>query len=100
MFSITQKLFLAKVILGIFICSTAIFLALYISLQTQYSLAVNMLIEHMKVIHGAEMTKRELEKYLKQEQNKDLNVIKEIKEILSTGNPEAQNDWIKIKCRF
>ena len=92
MFSVTQKLFLAKVILGIFICSTAIFLALYISLQTQYYLAVNMLIEHMKVIHGAEMTKRELEKYLKQEQNKDLNVIKEIKEILSTGNPEAQND--------
>ena len=88
MFSVTQKLFLAKVILGIFICSTAIFLALYISLQTQYSLAVNMLIEHMRVIHNAEMTKQELEKYLRQKQNKDLNVVKEIKEILNKGNQD------------
>ena len=88
MFSITQKLFLAKVILGIFICSTAIFLALYISLQTQYALAVNMLIEHMRVIHNAEMTKQELEKYLRQKQNKDLNVVKEIKEILNKGNKD------------
>lgn len=88
MFNITQKLFLAKVILGIFICSTAIFLSLYISLQTQYALAVNMLIEHMRVIHNAEMTKQELEKYLKQEQNKDLNVVKEIKEILNKGNQD------------
>lgn len=86
MFNISQKLFLAKVILGIFICSTAIFLSLYISLQTQYALAVNMLIEHMRVIHKAEMTKQELEKYLKQEQNKDLNVVKEIEEILNKGN--------------
>ena len=88
MFSITQKLFLAKAILGIFICSTAIFLSLYISLQTQYALAVNMLIEHMRVIHNAEMTKQELEKYLRQKQNKDLNVVKEIKEILNKGNKD------------
>ena len=88
MFSITQKLFLAKSILGIFICSTAIFLSLYISLQTQYALAVNMLIEHMRVIHNAEMTKQELEKYLRQKQNKDLNVVKEIKEILNKGNKD------------
>lgn len=88
MFSVTQKLFLAKAILGIFICSTAIFLSLYISLQTQYSLAVNMLIEHMRVIHNAKMTKQELEKYLRQEQNKDLNVVKEIKEILNKGNQD------------
>ena len=88
MFSITQKLFLSKAILGIFICSTAIFLSLYISLQTQYSLAVNMLIEHMRVIHNAEMTKQELEKYLRQKQNKDLNVVKEIKEILNKGNQD------------
>lgn len=88
MFSVTQKLFLAKAILGVFICSTAIFLSLYISLQTQYALAVNMLIEHMRVIHNAEMTKQELEKYLRQEQNKDLNVVKEIKEILNKGNQD------------
>ena len=88
MFSITKKLFLAKAILGIFICSTAIFLSLYISLQTQYALAVNMLIEHMRVIHNAEMTKQELEKYLRQKQNKDLNVVKEIKEILNKGNKD------------
>ena len=88
MFNITQKLFLSKAILGIFICSTAIFLSLYISLQTQYALAVNMLIEHMRVIHNAEMTKQELEKYLRQKQNKDLNVVKEIKEILNKGNKD------------
>lgn len=88
MFSITQKLFLVKAVLGIFICSTAIFLSLYISLQTQYALAVNMLIEHMRVIHNAEMTKQELEKYLRQEQNKDLNVVQEIKEILNKGNKD------------
>ena len=92
MFSITQKLFLAKLILGIFICSTAIFLSLYISLQTQYTLAVNMLIEHMKIIHESEMTMQELEKYLKQEQNKDLNAVKEIKEILINSRRESQND--------
>lgn len=88
MFSITQKLFLAKAVLGVFICSTAIFLSLYISLQTQYALAVNMLIEHMRVIHNAKMTKQELEKYLRQKQNKDLNVVKEIKEILNKGNQD------------
>ena len=92
MFSITQKLFLAKLILGIFICSTAIFLSLYISLQTQYALAVNMLVEHMKTIHGSEITKQELEKYLKQKQNKDLNVVKEIKESLINSGRESQND--------
>lgn len=92
MFSITQKLFLVKLILGVFICSTAIFLSLYISLQTQYFLAVDMLIEHMKTIHESEMTKQELEKYLKQEQNKDLNVIKEIKKILINSRLESQND--------
>lgn len=92
MFSITQKLFLAKLILGIFICSTAIFLSLYISLQTQYALAVNMLVEHMKTIHESEITKQELEKYLKQKQNKDLNVVKEIKESLINSRRESQND--------
>lgn len=92
MFSITQKLFLIKLILGVFICSTAIFLSLYISLQTQYNLAVNMLIEHMKTIHESEITMQELEKYLKQEQNKDLNVVKEIKEILINSRRESQND--------
>lgn len=92
MFSITQKLFLAKLISGIFICSTAIFLSLYISLQTQYFLAVDMLVEHMKTIHESEMTKQELEKYLKQEQNKDLNVVKEIKKILINSRLENQND--------
>ena len=88
MFSITQKLFLAKAILGIFICSTAIFLSLYISLQTQYALAINMLIEHIRVIHNVEMTKQQLKKYLRQQQNKDLNVVKEIKEILNKGNKD------------
>ena len=92
MFSINQKIFLAKLLLGVFICCTAIFLSLYISLQTQYFLAVDMLIEHMKTIHESEMTKQELEKYLKQEQNKDLNVVKEIKKILTNSRLESQND--------
>ena len=54
MFSIRQKLFLAKVIVWVFICSTAIFLALYISLITQYNLAVVMLRVHFEVFHGTE----------------------------------------------
>ena len=45
MFNIHQKLFLSKVFLGIAIIAFAIFLSLYISLQIQYNLAVEILRE-------------------------------------------------------
>ena len=81
MFSIRQKLFLAKVIVGVFICSTAIFLSLYISLQTQYNLAVEMLREHLEVIHDTEANHHDLKKYLSEKENQELNIFKAIKEI-------------------
>lgn len=81
MFSIRQKLFLAKVIVGLFICVTAIFLSLYISLVTQYNLAVDMLIEHLEVIHDTKANHHDLKKYLSDKENQELNIFKEIKEI-------------------
>lgn len=95
MFSIRQKLFLAKVIVWVFICSTAIFLALYISLMTQYNLAVDMLREHLEVIHDTEANHRDLKKYLSEKENQELNIfkaIKEIKEIHEIHEMEHKHD--------
>ena len=106
MFSIRQKLFLAKVIVGIFICSTAIFLALYISLMTQYNLAVEMLREHLKIIHHTETHNYDIKKYLADKENDELNIfkaIKEIKEIHENHDKEhkhyekTQENNIKLK---
>ena len=72
MFSIKQKLFLAKVIVGVFICSTAIFLSLYISLMTQYNLAIEMLREHLEVIHDTEANHHDLKRYLSKKENQEL----------------------------
>ena len=92
MFSIRQKLFLAKVIVGVFICITAIFLSLYISLQTQYNLAVDMLIEHLEVIHDTETNHRDLKKYLSDKENQELNIFKAIKEIKEIHDMEHKHD--------
>lgn len=92
MFSIKQKLFLAKVILGLFICSTAIFLSLYISLMTQYNLAVEMLREHLEVIHDTEANHRDLKKYLSEKENQELNIFKAIKEIKEIHTKEHKHD--------
>ena len=92
MFSIRQKLFLAKVIVGLFICSTAIFLSLYISLQTQYNLAVEMLREHLEVIHDTEANHHDLKKYLSEKENQELNIFKAIKEIKEIHEKENHDD--------
>ena len=92
MFSIRQKLFLAKVIVGVFICVTAIFLSLYISLQTQYNLAVEMLREHLEVIHDTETNHRDLKKYLSDKENQELNIFKAIKEIKEIHDKEHKHD--------
>ena len=92
MFSIKQKLFLAKVIVGVFICSTAIFLSFYISLQTQYNLAVDMLREHLEVIHDTEANHRDLKKYLSEKENQELNIFKAIKEIKEIHEMEHKHD--------
>lgn len=95
MFSIRQKLFLAKVIVGVFICSTAIFLALYISLQTQYNLAVEMLREHLEVIHDTEANHHDLKKYLSEKENQELNIFKAIKEIKEIHEKEHHDGEIQ-----
>ena len=92
MFSIRQKLFLAKVIVGVFICITAIFLALYISLQTQYNLAVEMLREHLEVIHDTEENHHDLKQYLSKKENQELNIFKAIKEIKEIHDMEHKHD--------
>ena len=95
MFSIRQKLFLAKIIVWVFICSTAIFLALYISLQIQYNLAVEMLREHLEIIHDTEANHHDLKKYLSEKENQELNIfkaIKEIKEIHENHEAKEHND--------
>ena len=81
MFNIHQKAFLSKVFLGITIISFAIFLSLYISLQTQYNLAVEMLREHLKIIHHTETNNYDIKKYLADKENDELNIFKAIKEI-------------------
>ena len=81
MFNIHQKLFLSKVFLGIAIIALAIFLSLYISLQIQYNLAVEILREHLKVIHHIETHNYDIKKYLADKENDELNIFKSIKEI-------------------
>ena len=95
MFSIRQKLFLAKVIVGVFICSTAIFLALYISLMTQYNLAVEMLREHLEVIHDTEANHHDLKKFLSKKENQELNIFKAIKEIKEIHEMEHNDGEIQ-----
>ena len=92
MFSIRQKLFLAKVIVGVFICSTAIFLSLYISLQTQYNLAVEMLREPLEIIHDTEANHHDLKQYLSKKENQELNIFKAIKEIKEIHDMEHKHD--------
>lgn len=81
MFNINQKLFLSKVFLGIAIIAFAIFLSLYISLQIQYNLAVEILREHLKIIHHTETHNYDIKKYLAEKENDELNIFKAIKEI-------------------
>ena len=81
MFNIHQKLFLSKVFLGITIIAFAIFLSLYISLQIQYNLAVEILREHLKIIHHTETHNYDIKKYLADKENDELNIFKAIKEI-------------------
>lgn len=92
MFNIHQKLFLSKVFLGIAIIAFAIFLSLYISLQIQYNLAVEMLREHLKVIHDTETHNHDLKKYLSEKENQELNIFKEIKEIKKVAVENEKNN--------
>ena len=80
-FNVNQKLFLSKIFIGFLFVFLAVFLSLHISLHTQYNLAVDMLIEHLRVVHNTETSRNELKKYLGEKENQKLNVVKEIKEI-------------------
>ena len=99
MFNIHQKLLLSKVFLVIAIIAFAIFLSLYISLQIQYNLAVEILREHLKIIHHTETHNYDIKKYLADKENDELNIfkaIKEIKEIHENHEHESlENENIK-----
>lgn len=92
MFNIHQKLFLSKVFLGIAIIAFAIFLSLYISLQIQYNLAVEILREHLKIIHYTETHNYDIKKYLADKENDELNIFKAIKEIKEIHDMEHKHD--------
>ena len=91
-FNTNQKLFLSKIFLGFFVCVFAVFLSLHISLHTQYNLAVDMLIEHLRVVHNTETSRTELKKYLGEKENQKLNVVKEIKEIKEIKGVKNENE--------
>ena len=59
-------------------------LSFNIVLTHQYAHAVNILIEHMRVIHDTEVTAEELKSHIKKEENHELNFTKEIKAILES----------------
>jgi predicted phage-related endonuclease len=61
-------------------------LAFNIILMHQYAHAVNMLVEHMRVIHNTEITSKELKNYIKEKENRELNSVKEIKQIIKDKN--------------
>lgn len=82
MFSIEQKNTIYKMLMLLFAFMGLISLSFNILLSHQYAHAVNILVEHMRVIHDTEITKDELKTHIKKEQNHELNFTKEIKAIL------------------
>ena len=82
MFSLEQKNTIYKILMLIFAFGGLMSLAFNIILMHQYAHAVNILIEHMRVIHDTEITKDELKTHIKKEENHELNFTKEIKAIL------------------
>ena len=82
MFSLGQKILIYKMLMLIFAFGGLISLSFNIILTHQYAHAVNILIEHMRVIHKAEITSEELKSYIGKEENRELNLTKELKAII------------------
>lgn len=92
MFSLEQKSTIYKILMLIFAFGGLMSLAFNIILMHQYAHAVNMLVEHMRVIHDTEITAKELKSYIKEQENKELNSVKEIKQIIKDKNKTDETD--------
>ena len=84
MFSLEQKTTIYKILMLLFAFVGFVSLSFNIVLTHQYAHAVNILIEHMRVIHNTEITTEELKPHITQEENHELNFTKEIKAILES----------------
>ena len=84
MFSLEQKTTIYKILMLLFAFVGFVSLSFNIVLTHQYAHAVNILIEHMRVIHDTEVTAEELKSHIKKEENHELNFTKEIKAILES----------------
>lgn len=82
MFSAEQKNTIYKMFMLFFAFVSFLSISFNIVLTHQYAHAINILIEHMRVIHDTEITSKELKSYIKKEENRALNFTKEIKSIL------------------
>lgn len=82
MFSAEQKTAIYKILMLLFAFVGLASLSFNIVLTHQYAHAVNILIEHMRVIHNTEVTAEELKEHINKEENHELNFTKEIKAIL------------------
>lgn len=86
MFSLEQKNTIYKILMLIFAFGGLMSLAFNIILIHQYAHAVNILVEHMRVIHDTEISSKELKEHIKEKENKELNTVKEIKQIIKDKN--------------
>lgn len=92
MFSLEQKNSIYKILMLIFAFMSFVSLSFNVVLTHQYSHVVNILIEHMKVIHDTEITSEELKSYIKKEENQELNFTKEIKAILENRDKNESEE--------
>lgn len=82
MFSAEQKNTIYKIFMLFFGFIAFLSISFNIILTHQYAHAVNILIEHMRVIHNTEVTAEELKEHINKKENHELNFTKEIKAIL------------------
>lgn len=92
MFSLEQKNTIYKILMLFFAFVGFISLSFNIILTHQYAHAVNILIEHMRVIHDTEITAEELKEHINKEENHQLNITEEIKAILENRENNKSED--------
>ena len=92
MFSLEQKNRIYKILMLVFAFGGLMSLSFNIILMHQYAHAVNMLVEHMRVIHNTEITSKELKNYIKEKENRELNTVKEIKQIIKDKNKTDESE--------
>jgi large-conductance mechanosensitive channel len=92
MFSLEQKNTIYKILMLIFAFGGLMSLAFNIILIHQYAHAVNILVEHMRVIHNTEITSKEIKNYIQEKENRELNSVKEIKQIIKDKNKTDEGE--------